>query len=125
MGCPAGMQDCEPITSTQMVCEFKNDTGGGIPPMGLNPCGDPFGGGCGDGGYEYPEPPENTPCEKIKTQNTNTRYKEKLKFLKEKTSANYESGFRVGNPIAGSGQTEAQFQQLRNFPGTHILISEF
>ncbi|MCD0480764.1 hypothetical protein LPB90_20160 [Chryseobacterium sp. LC2016-29] len=46
--------------------------------MGLNPCGDPFGGGCGGGGsgddgYEYPEPPENTPCEKIKTQNTNTR----------------------------------------------------
>ncbi|MDY0933372.1 hypothetical protein, partial [Chryseobacterium sp. CFBP8996] len=47
VGCPAGMQDCEPITSTQMVCEFRDDTGGGIPPMGLNPCGDPFGGGCG------------------------------------------------------------------------------
>ncbi|MCD0479793.1 hypothetical protein LPB90_15125, partial [Chryseobacterium sp. LC2016-29] len=71
VGCPAGMQDCEPISSTQMVCEFRDDTGGGIPPMGLNPCGDPFGGDCGGGGsgddgYEYPEPPENTPCEKIK-----------------------------------------------------------
>ncbi|MCD0480769.1 hypothetical protein LPB90_20185 [Chryseobacterium sp. LC2016-29] len=69
VGCPAGMQDCEPITSTQMVCEFRDDTGGGIPPMGLNPCGDPFGGGCGgggsgDGGYEYPEPPQESPCEK-------------------------------------------------------------
>ncbi|MCD0480775.1 hypothetical protein LPB90_20215, partial [Chryseobacterium sp. LC2016-29] len=61
-------------------------TGGGIPPMGLNPCGDPFGGGCGGGGsgddgYEYPEPPTNTPCEKMKTQNADQRYKDKISEL--------------------------------------------
>lgn len=65
VGCPAGMQDCEPITSTQMVCEFRDDTGGGIPPMGLDPCGGGCGGGgSGDDGYEYPEPPQESPCEK-------------------------------------------------------------
>ncbi|MCD0478657.1 hypothetical protein LPB90_09315, partial [Chryseobacterium sp. LC2016-29] len=52
--------------------------GGGIPPMGLNPCGDPFGGGCGGGGsgddgYEYPEPPQEDPCIVASARNTTAK----------------------------------------------------
>ncbi|QQV02046.1 MULTISPECIES: hypothetical protein [Chryseobacterium] len=65
--------------------------------------------------------PTQTPCEKIKAQNSNITYKSKVDFLKGKTNETFEYGFRVGNPIVGSGQTEVQYQQLSNVVGSQTL----
>ncbi|MDY0933346.1 hypothetical protein [Chryseobacterium sp. CFBP8996] len=98
-----------PISGYKEVIEFRDDTGGGIPPMGLNPCGDPFGGGCGGGGsgddgYEYPEPPTNTPCEKIAEIGKHNTTKSLFENLKPKTNSTKEygeilkeSGGQIGN----------------------------
>jgi hypothetical protein len=99
VGCGNGPTDCVPIISSQMVCEWKEDLGSGIPPQTFDPCGDPFGGGCGggggDGGFEYPEPPQETPCEKIKAQSINANYKAKIEALDKPSilSMKKETGF--------------------------------
>ena len=62
--------------------------------------------------------PVNNPCEKVKTSTDNTKYKSNLTTLQEKTGDNFESGFRLGTPVAGSGKTDTQNQILQNRPGT-------
>ncbi|KPE49551.1 hypothetical protein [Chryseobacterium indologenes] len=124
IGCLNGQTDCEPVSYSHMVCEWQEDSGGGIPPASFPPLGDPFGGGGGGGGsdgYEYPDPPDQDLCGKVKAQNTDSNFKAKTEYLKSKTSNSYESGFRVGNPAPGSGQTGVQYQELSNKPGTTDL----
>lgn len=75
--------------------------------------------GCDDG--DNPEPDSTSPCEKINSQKNDVTYKTKVSFLKSKTSESSEYGFRVGNPVPGSGQTTTQYQQLSNFPGTPFI----
>ncbi|MDY0933349.1 hypothetical protein SOM20_20140, partial [Chryseobacterium sp. CFBP8996] len=113
---------------------FRDDTGGGIPPMGLNPCGDPFGGGCGgggsgDGGYEYPEPPQESPCEKIKTQNNNTEFKGKIDALNKQSILNQkkETGFsenKNGNftPLPASSTNSSDALTITITPSTKGYI---
>ncbi|MDR6922243.1 MULTISPECIES: hypothetical protein [Chryseobacterium] len=124
IGCLNGQTDCEPVSYSHMVCEWQEDSGGGVPPKSFPPLGDPFGGGGGGGGsdgYEYPDPPDQDLCGKVKAQNNDSNFKAKTEYLKSKTSNSYESGFRVGNPAPGSGQTGAQYQELSNKPGTTDL----
>lgn len=64
VGCANGEVNCPPASNTTMVCEWVISN---HPPKGLPPSGDPnFEGGGGNDGYEYPEPPVETPCEKTK-----------------------------------------------------------
>ncbi|MFP3597321.1 hypothetical protein [Chryseobacterium sp. SIMBA_029] len=72
IGCLNGATDCEPVSYSSMVCEWK-ESGGGTPPKTLDPLGDPFIGGGGDGGWDYPDPPEETPCEKAIANNLKTK----------------------------------------------------
>ncbi|MCQ9640210.1 hypothetical protein MP478_12550 [Chryseobacterium sp. WG14] len=97
-------------------------TGGGIDPT-TNPS-TPIPGGVG--GPTNPQNPDNPPkneepCKKIKQQKNDPNYKAKTDYLKSKTGASSESGFRVGSPVPGSGQTETQYQELSNSPGTSQL----
>ncbi|MDQ0783445.1 hypothetical protein [Chryseobacterium sp. W4I1] len=89
---------------------------------GYNNCFDPSGGSGGGGGNNTPtpEPPVN-PCEKLKAQNQNANFKAKVDNLKTKTNNSSESGYRVGSPPPGSGQTTTQYQELSNKPGTNKL----
>ncbi|MEJ5103491.1 MULTISPECIES: hypothetical protein [Chryseobacterium] len=78
----------------------------------------------GDGSkHKFPDylDPEDDPCVKLKKQNIDPNFKAKTDFLKKKTGETSESGFRVGNPVSGSGQTGAQYQELSNKPGTTDL----
>ncbi|WP_153396207.1 hypothetical protein [Chryseobacterium vaccae] len=73
IGCLNGQTDCEPVSYSHMVCEWQEDSGGGVPPKSFPPLGDPFGGGGGGGGadgYEYPDPPEENPNQDIINQLT-------------------------------------------------------
>lgn len=99
IGCLNGATDCEPVSYSSMVCEWK-ESGGGTPPKTLDPLGDPFIGGGGDGGWDYPDPPEETPkdpCESTKSILTYLATTAKVQTLKEKSSINKanEFGFKV------------------------------
>ena len=61
----------------------------------------------------------NDPCGKIKTSTNDAKYQSNITALHGKTSDSYESGFRLGSPVAGSGQTGTQNQILQNAPGTN------
>lgn len=82
-----------------------------------------LGGGMSGGGGSYTGTNNNIPdpCLKQKSQTSDPTYKTKAEYLKTKTNDTYEQGFRVGNPVAGSGQTGAQYQQLSNYPGTNYI----
>ncbi|MDY0930820.1 hypothetical protein, partial [Chryseobacterium sp. CFBP8996] len=95
-----------------------------IPPMGLNPCGDPFGGGCGGGGsgddgYEYPEPPQEDPCAKTKTLLEDPAVTEKVGTLKEKSKIKKgqpgygEKAFVVNNDGTSSGMIDGEEHSVR------------
>ncbi|KPE49715.1 hypothetical protein [Chryseobacterium indologenes] len=90
IGCLNGQTDCEPVSYSQMVCEWK-EGGGGPPPKSFDPLGDPFsggggGGGSSDDGYEYPDPPED-PCEKNKQIITSPGIQNKIKDVREKADS--------------------------------------
>jgi len=57
-------------------------------------------------------------CAKIKTSTNDSKYKSNITTLQVKTGDSFESGFRLGSPVAGSGQTSTQNQILQNKPGT-------
>jgi hypothetical protein len=61
---------------------------------------------------------QKTPCENIKTSTGDAKYQPNITNLQGKTSLSYESGFRLGTPVAGSGQSGTQNQILQNKPGT-------
>ena len=61
---------------------------------------------------------QQDPCTKIKTSTNDSKYKANITTLQGKTGDSYESGFRLGNSVAGSGQTGTQNQVLQNKPGT-------
>ena len=63
VGCPEEIVDCTPSTSTLTNCELTG-TGPSTPRASLEEPPMGGGGGSGDDGYEYPEPPVETPCEK-------------------------------------------------------------
>lgn len=116
IGCLNGATDCEPVSYSQMVCEWK-DSGGGIPPKSLDPLGDPFAGGGGGDGYDYPDPPEEEPadpCAKLKAQTSNLTFTNNITYLEGKTGDSYESGYRIGTNVDGSQQN----QLLQNIPGS-------
>ena len=62
--------------------------------------------------------PQKTPCERVKKSTNDDKYKSNITTLKGKTGDSYESGFRLGNPVPGSGQSGTQSQLLQNRPGT-------
>ncbi|WP_051230478.1 hypothetical protein [Epilithonimonas caeni] len=74
------------------------------------------GEGGGGGVVIYDE--TKTPCAKIKISTNDSKYKTNITTLQGKTGNDYESGFRLGNPVAGSGQAGTQNQILQNKPGT-------
>lgn len=79
------------------------------------------GGGSG-GGYPYPtDSGDDSPCGKLKAQKNDTNFSAKIEVLKTKTGNSFESGYRVGAPVLGSGQVGAQYQELSNKPGTQQL----
>jgi hypothetical protein len=125
VGCPSEISDCVPITSSQMVCEWKEDLGSGIPPQTFDPCGDPFGGGCGgggsDGGFEYPEPPQETPCEKTKNKIVDPKFKAKFQELNtpEMFAMDHEKGYYERLPPVGSTGIPSGFPVVDGPPCTH------
>jgi len=117
-------------TRTVRVCKEEKELCAGI----VNEFGQCEGSGSGedddDPGYEYPgedqEEPTQLPdpkdtCEKLKAQTSNAVYKSKVDFLKGKTNESFEYGFRVGNPMPGTNQVGAQYQQLNNTVGSKTL----
>lgn len=112
VGCANGEVNCPPASNTTMVCEWVISN---HPPKGLPPSGDPnFEGGGGNDGYEYPDPPVETPCEKLKEQTSNNTFKNNITSLEGKTGDSFESGYRIGTNSNGSLQN----QMLQNKPGT-------
>jgi hypothetical protein len=76
IGCFDNETDCVPYTTSVTNCEYQG--GSGIPPKTFDPIG-MDGGGDGNNGYEYPEIPEiKSPCEKLKIQNTDVNFKNKV-----------------------------------------------
>ena len=114
VGCD-GEPGCVPYVKTETVCGFQQ----GGPPKGFDPSGDPnlgSGGGGGDDGYEYPDPPDEIkdPCAKLKAQTSNLTFKNNITYLEGKTGESYESGYRIGTNVDGSQQN----QLLQNIPGS-------
>lgn len=59
-----------------------------------------------------------TPCENLKTTTNDEKFKSNVTILESKTGDSFESGFRLGTPVANSGQTGTQNQILQNKQGT-------
>ncbi|MDV7699368.1 hypothetical protein N6B72_20815 [Chryseobacterium soli] len=113
IGCSDNEPDCVPYVKSITNCEYQGGTG--IPPKTFDPIG-MDGGGDGNNGYEYPDPPEEQdPCSKLKLQTTNTTFKSNIITLQGKTGDAYESGYRIGINPNGTLQN----QLLQNLPGTN------
>lgn len=87
--------DQYPISSTKTICKFVevalpvSDCLGDVNPE-TGECG---GGGTGLG-YDYPDPPDTPdPCEKLKAQNENSDFKNKIDDLKSKLPLKKETGY--------------------------------
>lgn len=105
--------------------------GGGTPGSGGNPPKDPCAPtginkafyrmltGCQGNSNDEDDGIFQDPCEKIKKSTNDSKYKSNITNLEGKTGLNHEEGYRLGNPISGSGQTGTQNQLLQNLPGTH------
>ncbi|WP_223560416.1 hypothetical protein [Chryseobacterium lathyri] len=112
IGCSDNEPNCVPYVKSVTNCEFQG--GGGIPPKTFDPIG-MDGGGDGNNGYEYPDPPEEQdPCSKLKVITINPTFKNNIIDLEGKTGNGYESGYRIGINPDGSLQN----QMLQNKPGT-------
>jgi len=78
--------------------------------------------GGGSGGSD--DSNENTdPCSKIKSDLSNSKFKEKMSSLNNSTVLNYdhEMGFAASYPPLGTGITDTQYQPLDNKIGTHSV----
>ncbi|MDH6253458.1 hypothetical protein M2347_003185 [Chryseobacterium sp. H1D6B] len=112
-------------THSVIKCKQVLDNCSGV----VGPDGQCITGGAGDpgdfpypgGGGGTPEIPLENPCTKLGAQTADVAFKSKTDFLKTKFNDSNESGFRVGSPVPGSGQTGNQYQQLSNKPGTNNL----
>ncbi|WP_326981199.1 hypothetical protein VUJ46_13095 [Chryseobacterium sp. MYb264] len=104
------------ITIPKPVTPFPGLPGG--PCGAFGNCGGPRGPGAGGG---VQPPTQQNPCAKLKMQNADKNFKDKINDLKKKTENTSESGYRVGSPVSGSGQTGTQYQELSNKPGTSEL----
>ncbi|WP_172283710.1 hypothetical protein [Chryseobacterium sp. LAM-KRS1] len=111
----------EMITTTSETRCLPVTGGGQTDPIGTSDCLEENCTG-GGGGYTYPtEYIDNSPCGKLNAQKTDANFTAKVENLKTKTASSFESGYRVGSPVPGSGQTGAQYQELSNKPGTRQL----
>ncbi|KPE50104.1 hypothetical protein AOB46_16835 [Chryseobacterium indologenes] len=122
IGCLNGQTDCEPVSYSNMVCDWQEDSGGGVPPKSFPPLGDPFGGGGGGGGddgYEYPDPPEEkNPCAKMQAQNSNQAFKDKISELdkKEVFDKTEETGF------AAAYGPQTTYESLANTANDNLIF---
>ncbi|MDV7697712.1 hypothetical protein N6B72_12350 [Chryseobacterium soli] len=112
IGCSDNEPNCVPYVKSITNCEYQGGTG--ITPKTFDPIG-MDGGGDGNNGYEYPDPPEEQdPCAKLKLQTTNNTFKSNITSLQGKTGESHESGYRIGTNPDGTLQN----QLLQNKPGT-------
>lgn len=97
------------------------DFSGGISDGGCDAYSNCIPGGMGGGGGS-PKPKNNQdPCKSMKQVTSDKKYQEYKKNLESKVYDSYESGYRVGDPVAGSGQVGTQYQVLSNKPGTNAI----
>ncbi|KPE51311.1 hypothetical protein [Chryseobacterium indologenes] len=99
IGCLNGQTDCEPVSYSHMVCEWQEDSGGG------------------DDGYEYPDPPEENPCEKMKARTMDSTFKNNITMLEGKTGESSERGYRMDYQNHGrriSTICKSNFKYFRN-----------
>ena len=92
--CTDAMPNCTPLTSTLTNCELTG-TGPSTPKASLEEPPMGGGGGSGDDGYEYTDPPVETPCELMKTLVANENYMKKIDSLGKNSilSRKKETGF--------------------------------
>mgnify|MGYP003582946260 CR=1 FL=1 len=90
--CTDAMPNCTPLTSTLTNCELTG-TGPSTPKASLEEPPMGGGGGSGDDGYEYPEPPVETPCEKTKQFFKDSQTKSKINELYAKSKIGGEKAF--------------------------------
>ena len=91
VGCNDNEPNCTPYIRSETVCKYvPGTTPKTFPPIGT----DGGGGGGADDGYQYPDPPEiQNPCEKLKTQNSNSNFKAKISQLESNLGLKKETGY--------------------------------
>lgn len=88
-----------PIESTKTICKFVDMAIPASQCLGIEDpaTGECMGGGTGAGssGYEYPEPPEEDPCEKVKDKFSDPRVKSQFDALntQDNFDKDHEEGF--------------------------------
>ena len=115
-----------PIETTKTICKFVDQMVPESECLGdVNPeTGECGGGGSGGNGYPYPEPPEEVdPCEKIKTNFKDVKFKEKLAAIDKHEILNYdhEMGYAAGYPPSNTGITNTQYPPMENTIGSHSV----
>lgn len=107
-----------PIESTKTICKFVDMA---LPASQCLGPADPITGECmgggtgtGEGGYEYPEPPEEDPCKKTKAISTDPAVTAKVGTLKE------QSKIEDGEPNYG----EKAFEVKNDGTTSDIIIGE-
>jgi len=86
-----------PIEGTKTICKFVDMALPASECLGMEDpiTGECMGGGTstGEGGYEYPEPPEDDSCEKVKTKLSDPRVKNQFNALN--TQDNFDKDYEV------------------------------
>lgn len=76
----------------------------------------------GSGVIILPFPIKNpTPCDRIKAISNEKIFSDNITALEGNTGLGNETGYRMGYPIANTGQTGIQNQFLQNSPGTRVV----
>ncbi len=138
VGCFDGEPNCEPMFTTTTVCKWTT-----LPQKSFDPIGLDGGGGGGNGGdnntYDYPDPPPQTPCEKIAEIGKNLNTNNIFENLKIKNTSTNEFGYVLSEnngtinefPIEGAdGEASINFSvngQIDGFIHFHYtgLLSVF